>query len=148
MSCINEITGKATTSVFGQTYNSAPSAQPAENSDENFDSVMLQALKNCNGKRPEHVCCCGNPVVEESTDVSDEVEEIKETESEENKALLDASVEKAEKADKSEATEEEKITAGSCFTMFIKISARITTEVGNVVSGKFKDTTLAFADAL
>ncbi len=148
MSCINEITGKATTSVFGQTYNSAPSAQPAENSDENFDSLMLQALKNCNGKRPEHVCCCGNPVVEESTDVSDEVEEIKETESEENKALLDASVEKAEKADKSEATEEEKITAGSCFTMFIKISARITTEVGNVVSGKFKDTTLAFADAL
>lgn len=148
MSCINEITGKPTTSVFGQTYNSDSNVQPAEDSNESFDSVMLQALKNCNGKRPEHVCCCGNPVVEENTEIDDEVEEIKETESDENKALLGASVEKAEKADKSEATEEEKMTAGSCFTMFIKISARITTEVGNVVSGKFKDTTLAFADAL
>ena len=79
MSCINEITGKPTTSVFGQTYNSDSNVQPAEDSNESFDSVMLQALKNCNGKRPEHVCCCGNPVVEENTEIADEVEEIKDT---------------------------------------------------------------------
>ena len=145
MSCIDEITAKATTSVLSITNTSASNVQSAESSNESFDSVMLQALKNCNGKRPEHVCCCGNNSVEEIADDSDEVEEI---ESKDNNALLEAAVEEAEKADKSEATEEEKLTAGSCFTMFIKISARITTEVGNVVSGKFKDTTLALADAL
>lgn len=144
MSCIDEITAKATTSVFGQTYNSGSNVQAAESSDESFDSVMIQALKNCNGKRPEHVCCCGNPVVEEEA-LSEEVEEL---ETEKDDSILAAAVEQAEKADKSEATEEEKLTAGSCFTMFIKISARITTKVSDVVSGKFKDTTLAFADAL
>ena len=144
MSCIDEITAKATTSVFGQTYNSGSNVQSAESSDESFDSVMIQALKNCNGKRPEHVCCCGNPVVEEEA-LSEEVEEL---ETEKDDSILAAAVEQAEKADKSEATEEEKLTAGSCFTMFIKISARITTKVSDVVSGKFKDTTLAFADAL
>ena len=144
MSCIDEITAKATTSVFGQTYNSGSNVQSAESSDESFDSVMIQALKNCNGKRPEHVCCCGNPVVEEEA-LSEEVEEL---ETEKDDSILAAAVEQAEKADKSEATEEENLTAGSCFTMFIKISARITTKVSDVVSGKFKDTTLAFADAL
>ena len=144
MSCIDEITAKATTSVFGQTYNSGSNVQAAESSDESFDSVMVQALKNCNGKRPEHVCCCGNPVVEEEA-LSEEVEEL---ETEKDDSILAAAVEQAEKADKSEASEEEKLTAGSCFTMFIKISARITTKVSDVVSGKFKDTTLAFADAL
>ncbi|MBR4570241.1 MAG: hypothetical protein IKO19_06190 [Candidatus Riflebacteria bacterium] len=144
MSCINDITAKATTSVFGQTYNSDSNVQSAEDSAESFDSVMLQALKNCNGKRPEHVCCCGNPVVEEEA-LSEKVEEL---ETEKDDSILAASVEQAVKADKSEATEEEKLSAGSCFTMFIKISARITTKVSDVVSGKFKDTTLAFADAL
>ncbi|MBR4330982.1 MAG: hypothetical protein IKP71_14170, partial [Candidatus Riflebacteria bacterium] len=144
MSCINDITAKATTSVFGQTYNSDSNVQSAEDSAESFDSVMLQALKNCNGKRPEHVCCCGNSVVEEEA-LSEKVEEL---ETEKDDSILAAAVEQAEKADKSEATEEENLTAGSCFTMFIKISARSTTKVSDVVSGKFKDTTLAFADAL
>ncbi len=144
MSCIDEIAAKATTSVFGQTYNSASNVQTADNSEESFDSVMIQALKNCNGQRPEHVCCCGNPVVEDEA-LSEEVEEL---ETEKDDSILAAAVEQAEKADKSEATEEENLTAGSCFTMFIKISARITTKVSDVVSGKFKDTTLAFADAL
>ena len=117
MSCINDITAKATTSVFGQTYNSDSNVQSAEDSAESFDSVMIQALKNCNGKRPEHVCCCGNPVVEEEA-LSEEVEEL---ETEKDDSILAAAVEQAEKADKSEATEEEKLTAGSCFTMFIKI---------------------------
>ena len=144
MSCINDITAKATTSVFGQTYNSDSNVQSAEDSAESFDSVMLQALKNCNGKRPEHVCCCGNPVVDECADTA---EEIVEESDKSNNTSLEA-VEEAIKADKSEASEEEKLSAGSCFTMFIKISARITTKVSDVVSGKFKDTTLAFADAL
>ena len=142
MSCINELTTNGPTSVFGvNTLDTASNAQTTENSGNDFDSVMIQALKNCNGKRPEHVCCCCDPVVEECADVEEEVPDISEE-------LESAIIEEAEKADKSEATEEEKLTAGSCFTMFIKISARITTEVGNVVSGKFRDTTLAFADAL
>ena len=144
MSCINDITANATTSVFGQTYNSDSNVQSAEDSAESFDSVMIQALKNCNGKRPEHVCCCGNPVVDECEEIAEEV--VEESDKINNTSL--EAVEEALKADKSEATEEEKLTAGSCFTMFIKISARITTKVSDVVSGKFKDTTLAFADAL
>ena len=144
MSCINDLTAKATTSVFGQTYNSDSNVQAAEDSAESFDSVMIQALKNCNGKRPEHVCCCCNLVVDECADIAEEVAEESDNI---NSTSLEA-VEEAVKADKSEATEDEKLTAGSCFTMFIKISARITTKVSDAVSGKFKDTTLAFADAL
>lgn len=145
MSCIDELTNKVLTSVVGvNTSNTASVAESSDNSENGFESVMLQALKNCNGKRPEHVCCCGNHSVEENDVVSEEIP----AESEEDANSLAVAVEEAEMADKSEATEEEKLTAGSCFTMFIRISARISTEVGHAMSGKFRDTTLAFADAL
>lgn len=138
MSTINELnTNVVTSGLTSQNSNSVSANNPAENTDQDFDSVMLQALKNCNGKRPEHVCCCCNPQPKESVEEIDEVEEIE-----------SSPVAELEETDESEATEEEKLTAGSCFTMFIKISTRITTEVGHVMSGKFRDTTLAFADAL
>ena len=138
MSTINDLNNNIVTSgLTTQTSNSVSANNPTENSNQDFDSVMLQALKNCNGKRPEHVCCCCNSQVEESAEEIDEVEEI---ESSPEIELDDA--------DKAETTEEEKLTAGSCFTMFIRISTRITTEVGHIMGGKFRDTTLAFADAL
>ncbi len=139
MSTINELNSNMVTSGLTTQNSSSVSANnPTENTTEDFDSVMLQALRNCNGKRPEHVCCCGNQHIEESVDETEEVEELE----------ASSAVSELDEADDSEATEEEKLTAGSCFTMFIKISTRITTEVGHVMGGKFRDTTLAFADAL
>lgn len=139
MSSINELNNNIVTSgLTTQNSTNVSANNPTENTNEDFDSVMLQALKNCNGQRPEHVCCCGNSHVEESVEEIDEAEEVESM----------PAVAELDETDKSEATEEEKLTAGSCFTMFIRISTRITTEVGHVMSGKFRDTTLAFADAL
>ncbi len=138
MSCINEFTKITPTSVFGvQDSQSVTNTTTNENSD--FDSVMLQALQNCNGKRPEHVCCCNTPQTEE-------IEENQEEEKiEANKSSLLPEIETEKE---NEATEEEKLSAGSCFTMLIKISAKINTYINNTLGGKFKDTTLAFVDAL
>ena len=142
MSTINEINSNiATSGLASQTSNSVLANNPTQNSSEDFGSVMLQALANCNGQRPEHVCCCGASHIQENVAEVEETEEVNELESSPVVSELD-------EADDSEATEEEKLSAGSCFTMFIRISTRITTEVGHTLGGKFRDTTLAFADAL
>lgn len=135
MSFINELTSNTATSVISSSAVSNPNTSNTTSND--FGSVMLQALKNCNGKRPEHVCSCATSNVEENAENSNEVSST-------TASLID----NIDEVNESEATEEEKLTAGSCFTMFIKISARISSEVGDAFSGRFKDTTLAFADAL
>ena len=135
MSAINELTSSISTS----TYTSSAIASTSSTDGKDFDSVMLKVLKNCNGQRPEHVCCYhgSNASANESVDSTEEVSSID-----------DKTAVSIDETPESEATEEEKLTAGSCFTMFIRITARLSNEVGNALSGKFKDTTLAFTDAL
>lgn len=132
MSCINDVTTSALTSnLTSQTVSSGNSSEST--SEGEFENVMLKALQNCNGKRPAHVCCC----CESESVETEDVEEANETEN------IEANV----KADDDSTTESEKSTAASCFTMFIRVSARIT-GVSSALCDKFVDTTVAFADAL
>ena len=72
MSSINELNNNIVTSgLTTQNSTNVSANNPTENTNEDFDSVMLQALKNCNGQRPEHVCCCGNSHVEEGVEEID-----------------------------------------------------------------------------
>lgn len=140
MSCINDVTTTVATPALSS-QNASVSSSSNESATEDFNTVLLKALQNCNGTRPAHVCCCcENSTNEEISSDVDEVEVDAEEATEE--------VTEADAADKTDVTSAEMFTAGSCFTMFVRISARITTEVSEAVCGKFRDTTLAFADSL
>lgn len=143
MSCINDVTTTLATSALASQNPSAVSGSSNESSAEDFNTVLLKALQNCNGKRPAHVCCCcENSTNEEVSGIADEVE------AEAEEATEKVAVTEADETNDTDVTSAEMLSAGSCFTMFVRISARITTEVSEAVSGKFRDTTLAFADSL
>ncbi len=138
MSCIDELQNRVITSTYSSQNTSAKSSDNATE-EESFGSVMLKVLENCGNTRPEHVCCyCGCNSSEENAPVekADKAEPAAESES----------VSKSS-SEEVEATDSEKMSAATSFTMFIRISARIT-DVGAELGRQFRNTTIAFADAL
>lgn len=130
MSVINELTSKVATQTVSKKVSES-------NSNKNFYSVIIDALQSSNGKRPAHLCCCENSVIA-AADSSNTNEE---------KAIASVA-NTAIQSQASEAKSSEVMSAGSCFAFFIRVSARVTTEVGEALSGKFRNTTLAFAESL